>query len=415
MSCGAMRGGPVHGPREKNASENDGAGALVPRNRLLGQRHVGPSPGSPSSRPPSWPTPPPEPRRVLVRYVPRSPSVNTMPPAWAAVRLRKVSDRRALPPPPAKQDLAAAAAVDHSSPSAPTGGARAHRARGNLLGSGVDRASFRQYIAFAAGIATAGTGTKLGPGVSRVAAGVRGTRLLEAVLPPRGRDTLRARARLLLEVARGSWWGAGDTPAIEKVEVQAGEPVEQEEPEAELEVSLIPTTVATTASESPMTAASMATSTTTDRCAIVSLVPMEPSGTWEVSAPVAATAAGALGAAMAFGAAGGTAGLATGSAVGAVIGLAPALVTFGLSIPIGAAIGGGTGLLAGAAAGSAVGAVGGGAAGFGAYSHREQLAEAAVWAMAKVSKVKLVHDAATQSGILQLSFRGNGVGAFEDA
>merc|ERR1719323_1511062 len=90
-----------------------------------------------------------------------------------------------------------------------------------------------------------------------------------------------------------------------------------------------------------------------------------------------ATAASATGGATVLGAGGGAAGLAVGGAAGALAGLPLALFTFGLSIPVGAVFGGGAGLAMGAATGASIGAVGGGAAGFGAYSKREDIRKAA--------------------------------------
>merc|ERR1719323_409858 len=90
-----------------------------------------------------------------------------------------------------------------------------------------------------------------------------------------------------------------------------------------------------------------------------------------------ATAASATGGATVLGAGGGAAGLAVGGAAGALAGLPLALVTFGLSVPAGAVFGGGAGLAMGAATGASIGAVGGGAAGFGAYSKRDDIHKAA--------------------------------------
>merc|ERR1719323_1590883 len=90
-----------------------------------------------------------------------------------------------------------------------------------------------------------------------------------------------------------------------------------------------------------------------------------------------ATAASATGGATVLGAGGGAAGLAVGGAAGALAGLPLALFTFGLSIPVGAVFGGGAGLAVGAATGASIGAVGGGAAGFGAYSKRDDIRKAA--------------------------------------
>jgi len=89
------------------------------------------------------------------------------------------------------------------------------------------------------------------------------------------------------------------------------------------------------------------------------------------------SAASAASGAVALGASGGATGLAAGGAFGAAIGLVPALFTFGLSVPIGAAIGGGAGLVVGTAVGGTIGAVGGGAAGYGAYSKKDDFSEAA--------------------------------------
>jgi len=90
-----------------------------------------------------------------------------------------------------------------------------------------------------------------------------------------------------------------------------------------------------------------------------------------------ATAASATGGATMLGAGGGAAGLAVGGTAGALAGLPLALFTFGLSIPAGAVFGGGAGLAVGAATGASIGAVGGGAAGFGAYSKRDDIRKAA--------------------------------------
>merc|ERR1719323_1118109 len=90
-----------------------------------------------------------------------------------------------------------------------------------------------------------------------------------------------------------------------------------------------------------------------------------------------ATTASATGGATVLGVGGGAAGLAVGGAAGALAGLPLALVTFGLSVPAGAVFGGGAGLAMGAATGASIGAVGGGAAGFGAYSKREDIHKAA--------------------------------------
>merc|ERR1719189_2991466 len=90
-----------------------------------------------------------------------------------------------------------------------------------------------------------------------------------------------------------------------------------------------------------------------------------------------ATAASATGGATMLGAGGGAAGLAVGGVTGALAGLPLALFTFGLSVPAGAVFGGGAGLAVGAASGASIGAVGGGAAGFGAYSKRDDIRKAA--------------------------------------
>lgn len=99
---------------------------------------------------------------------------------------------------------------------------------------------------------------------------------------------------------------------------------------------------------------------------------------------VQCTAASAAGGAVAVGATGGATGLAAGSAIGAAVGVVPALFTFGLSIPIGAAIGGGAGLVMGTAVGSTVGAVGGGAAGYKAYSNKDEIRSSVSSTMTKV-------------------------------
>merc|ERR1719323_2767671 len=90
-----------------------------------------------------------------------------------------------------------------------------------------------------------------------------------------------------------------------------------------------------------------------------------------------ATAASATGGATMLGAGGGAAGLAVGGTAGALAGLPLALFTFGLSVPAGAVFGGGAGLAIGAATGASIGAVGGGVAGFGAYSKRDGIRQAA--------------------------------------
>lgn len=90
------------------------------------------------------------------------------------------------------------------------------------------------------------------------------------------------------------------------------------------------------------------------------------------------SAASAAAGAAVLGAGGGAAGLTAGTLVGATVGLVPALFTFGLSIPVGAAVGGGAGLCLGVASGASAGAVGGGAAGYGAYSKREEIRGAMV-------------------------------------
>merc|ERR1719245_970488 len=90
-----------------------------------------------------------------------------------------------------------------------------------------------------------------------------------------------------------------------------------------------------------------------------------------------ATAASATGGATMLGAGGGAAGLAVGGVTGALAGLPLALFTFGLSVPAGAVFGGGAGLAIGAATGASIGAVGGGVAGFGAYSKRNGIRQAA--------------------------------------
>jgi len=99
-----------------------------------------------------------------------------------------------------------------------------------------------------------------------------------------------------------------------------------------------------------------------------------------------ATAASATSAAVALGTTGGATGLMARGALGAAVGVVPALLTFGLSIPIGAAIGSGAGLLVGTTVGSTVGAVGGGAAGYGAYSRKEDLGKCADFVKAKVTE-----------------------------
>jgi len=96
-----------------------------------------------------------------------------------------------------------------------------------------------------------------------------------------------------------------------------------------------------------------------------------------------ATAAASAGGAVFLGAGGGAAGLATGAALGAASGLPLALFTFGLSIPVGAALGGGTGLVVGTTVGATTGAVSGGAAGYGVYSKRDEIRNAAGNAMLK--------------------------------
>jgi len=90
-----------------------------------------------------------------------------------------------------------------------------------------------------------------------------------------------------------------------------------------------------------------------------------------------ATAASATGGATMLGAGGGAAGLAVGGVAGALAGLPLALITLGLSVPAGAVFGGGAGLAVGATTGASIGAVGGGAAGFGAYSKRDDIRKAA--------------------------------------
>eukprot|EP00443_Scrippsiella_acuminata_P030470 CAMPEP_0115184636 /NCGR_PEP_ID=MMETSP0270-20121206/9063_1 /TAXON_ID=71861 /ORGANISM="Scrippsiella trochoidea, Strain CCMP3099" /LENGTH=379 /DNA_ID=CAMNT_0002597725 /DNA_START=61 /DNA_END=1200 /DNA_ORIENTATION=- len=89
---------------------------------------------------------------------------------------------------------------------------------------------------------------------------------------------------------------------------------------------------------------------------------------------VQATAASVVGGATVGGIGGATGGLLLGGATGAVLGVLPALFTFGLSIPIGAALGAGCGLLMGGATGTATGAGVGGAAGYSAYTRRDEIA-----------------------------------------
>lgn len=101
---------------------------------------------------------------------------------------------------------------------------------------------------------------------------------------------------------------------------------------------------------------------------------------------VQVSAASAASGAVAFGASGGAAGLAAGSAVGAAIGLAPAIFTFGLSIPIGAFVGGSSGLLIGTALGGTCGAIGAGAAGYGAFTKRDEIGQCAGCVKAAVSR-----------------------------
>eukprot|EP00418_Pyrodinium_bahamense_P081593 CAMPEP_0179062020 /NCGR_PEP_ID=MMETSP0796-20121207/26716_1 /TAXON_ID=73915 /ORGANISM="Pyrodinium bahamense, Strain pbaha01" /LENGTH=386 /DNA_ID=CAMNT_0020758921 /DNA_START=70 /DNA_END=1230 /DNA_ORIENTATION=+ len=98
------------------------------------------------------------------------------------------------------------------------------------------------------------------------------------------------------------------------------------------------------------------------------------------------SAASAASGAVALGVGGGATGLAAGSALGAAVGMVPALFTFGLSVPLGAAIGGGAGLVAGTAVGGAVGAIGAGAAGYGAYSKKEDLGRCADYVKAKAAE-----------------------------
>jgi len=100
----------------------------------------------------------------------------------------------------------------------------------------------------------------------------------------------------------------------------------------------------------------------------------------QVSAASSATGA------MALGASGGATGLAAGGALGAAVGIVPAVFTFGLSIPIGAAIGSGAGLVVGTAVGGTVGAVGGGAAGYGAYSKKEEIGQCADYVKNKATE-----------------------------
>merc|ERR1719150_871284 len=90
-----------------------------------------------------------------------------------------------------------------------------------------------------------------------------------------------------------------------------------------------------------------------------------------------ATTTSATGGATMLGAGGGAAGVAVGGVAGALAGLPLALFTFGLSVPAGAVFGGSAGLAVGAATGASIGAVGGGAAGFGAYSKRDDIRKAA--------------------------------------
>merc|ERR1719323_1922800 len=97
-----------------------------------------------------------------------------------------------------------------------------------------------------------------------------------------------------------------------------------------------------------------------------------------------ATAASATGGATMLGAGGGAAGLAVGGTAGALAGLPLALFTFGLSFPAGAVFGGSAGLALGAATGASIGTVGGGAAGFGAYSKRDDIRKAASLVASKV-------------------------------
>jgi len=94
------------------------------------------------------------------------------------------------------------------------------------------------------------------------------------------------------------------------------------------------------------------------------------------------------GAAVVLGTGGGAAGLVGGSAVGAALGVLPAIFTFGLSIPVTAAAVGAAGCIAGAVVGSSVGLVGGSVAGYGAYTKRIQIREAATgaWEKAEGSK-----------------------------
>lgn len=100
------------------------------------------------------------------------------------------------------------------------------------------------------------------------------------------------------------------------------------------------------------------------------------------------TAASAAGGAVVLGAGGATAGMLAGGALGAAVGVVPALFTFGLSIPIGMMIGGGCGLVGGGALGGTTGFVGGGAAGFGAYTKRAAIRNAATSCIASIKKAR---------------------------
>jgi len=96
---------------------------------------------------------------------------------------------------------------------------------------------------------------------------------------------------------------------------------------------------------------------------------------------IQATIAGAASGAILVGSASGVAGAVCGGAIGAAVGTPAAVFTFGLSIPAAAVIGSGTGLCAGATAGGSAGLVGGGAVGYGAYSYRKELQQAATSAI----------------------------------
>jgi len=94
-------------------------------------------------------------------------------------------------------------------------------------------------------------------------------------------------------------------------------------------------------------------------------------------------AASAAGGAVVGGTGGALAGLFVGGTIGAAVGIIPAFLTFGLSIPLGAALGSGCGVAVGGLAGGATGMAGAGAAGYGAYTKRQEIGDAVNQAQTK--------------------------------